>query len=152
MEANNINIDVEINLQDILEAVANSGDLSEDQRVYEGLAQIEQIKKLFAEAESKIREVEKQVKSAINGRAMAIYGDTWTVIKGDKFKITRVKTGAVYEADDNADDDFLKLKVEVNSRKVDEYIKAHSTLPGGITYNPNRGESLRIALNDSDIR
>lgn len=147
---NIISIQAEIDLAPILDAIAKSGDLNNDNAVFEGLAQVEHIKKLLATANERLDEVEKAVKSTINGRAKALYGDEWTVIKGDNYKIVRVKTGAVYEADDDASEEFLKIKVDVNSRKVEEYIKAHSTLPEGITYNPNRNDSIRIALTEVD--
>lgn len=149
-EDNIIEINATLDLQPILNAIAESGDLNNDEKVFESLAQVERLKKTFTEAKARLAEVSKEVAACINGRAKALYGEHWTVIKGDNYKITRVKTGAVYEADDDASEEFLKLKVDVNSRKVEEYIKAHSTLPEGITYNPNRNDSIRIALTEVD--
>lgn len=148
MEESKIKIEVEIDLQPLLDAITNSADLSDDRNIFEALAKVETLKRIFSEAKAQLDEVDKQVKATINGRAKALYGEEWAVIKGNNYKITRVKTGPVYEADDEADDEFLKLKVDVNSRKVEEYIKANSTLPKGVIYNPNRNESIRIAVSE----
>jgi hypothetical protein len=146
MKDDKIELKFEVDLKALLESIAKSGDLGNDPEVFNALAEVERVKASFKAAQKKLDEIEKQAKEVINGRAKALYGDNWSVIKDseDRYKILRTPTGSVFEATDDADDEFLKLQISVDTDKVETFIKENSKLPEGIQYNPNRGQSIRI--------
>jgi hypothetical protein len=145
-----ITINLSIDLDAITEAVENSGNLNDNQEVFKQLAVIQKAKDQLGEAADAITSIESTVKSTINSKAKALYGDEWAAIKGDGYKITRSGTGPVYEIVDTkaVADNFLKKKVTVDSDAVKDFIKANNTLPTGTDYTKQRGESIRITIQD----
>lgn len=148
-----VEISYQIDLTKITDDIASSDNLENDRDVFAALSAIEVVKHEFKLAEKKIEEIEKQVKTTIDARARKLYGNHWTVIKDseDRYKIIKVPTGPVFEASDKAPDEFLKAQISVNTEAVESFIKDHSKLPKGISYNGVRGQSIRISVKDTGV-
>ena len=96
-----------------------------------------------------VEKLETDAKGLINAKAKALYGDAWTVIKGQFFKISRQWTGSVYEMADpeKVEPDYLKVKFDTNTKAIDDFRETHDNqLPTGIAINEHRGESIRISI------
>lgn len=127
------------------------------------LMPIFEAKKKAQDVLEEIEKLEDEAKNIINGKAKALYGPSWEVIKGDGYKITRSKTGSVYESmipTEGGPVDIIKhlsgeykeilpfiaLKVSVDSKAVTQYREENDALPTGISINDQRGESIRFSF------
>lgn len=145
-----IELKAEFDLSSFQELVKASKDLVSDQQFFQSLAQFQQIKNQLKELGEQLDEADREIKQAINDRAKATFGDNWQAIAGDNWKITRSWAGSLYEIDDpNQAQDFLKLEYKPDSKLIEEYIKAKSALPEGISRNPSRTEVIRINVNQA---
>jgi hypothetical protein len=141
-----VTINLSVDLGKIVEAIEASKTLNDNDAIFQGLSEIQAIKSQLGAVQDKIISAEAAVKVAINGKAKALVGKDWQVIRGAGYKITRSMSGAKYEATDDADDKFLKIVMSVNSGEVDDFIKNKGKLPEGVLYNPNRSEQIRITV------
>ena len=124
--------------------------LEENQALFDKLAEVQRIKAGFQEVADLIDKHEREVKAAINQKAKALYGPDWTAIAGQGYKITRSKTGSVYDITGKPPKDLVEVKTTVKTKLVDEYVKSKGKLPKGIELNPKRGESIRIKVTSDD--
>lgn len=146
-----VNIALDIDLNPLYKAIETSGDLNDNDKMFRVLSMVADAKQLLEDELDKILKLEDLTKRTINARAKALYGTEWSVIAGHGYKINRTLTGSVYSVDDaikteDLPSELLKVKIELNSKAVDKYIKENSELPDGVAYNPVRGESIRIKL------
>ena len=147
---NKLELKLSIDLEAIIKAVEDSKTLEDNELVFAKLSQFAFDRKQVDAFNDAFEEVERMVKQVINDKAKALYGPEWKAIAGKGYKISRSPTGSMYEISDpsKVDDKFLKVKLSTDSKAVDEFIKANSKLPEGLIYAPNRGESIRIKIND----
>lgn len=146
-----IKIEAEFDPEAIKETIASSQKLEDDHKVFEQLASIAKLKKQLANAQDEFDQLEREAKQAINDRAKSLYGEDWSAIKGDKFKIVRYLSGSVYEiVDTDAVDTIFVKKVDptLDTDAIDVYRETKSSLPDGIGVNPNRKEVIRVSVND----
>lgn len=146
-----VKIELEFDLKKEIAAIERSKELNDNEKVFKLLTLVENAKRLVENELDKVLTVESVAKNAINGRAKELYGQNWEVIEGKGYKINRIMSGSVYATDeevslDEVDEQFLKVKTELNSKAVDKYIKEHSELPEGIIYNPRRSERIKITV------
>lgn len=143
-----VKINATLDLQASLDAIKASKTLKDDKLVFEKLAEFQAVKDQLAAAKEQLDDVEQQVKQAINDRAKATYGNQWDSIVSDGYKITRSFTGSVFNVGDPAKvgDEFLKVELKPETKKIEDYIKSKGSLPEGLDYNPDRGESIRITV------
>lgn len=147
-----LKLNISINLESITKAVEESKTLDDNELLFAQLSSFALDRKQVDAFNEAFEEVERMVKQVINDKAKALYGSHWKAISGTGYKITRSNTGSTYEISEpeKVEDSFLKVKFSVNSREVENYIKANSKLPEGLIYNPNRSESIRIKIENDD--
>ncbi len=147
-ESEVITLHFEFDLGNLKTLLEQAGELNDNEAFFAKLAEFGEVKEGFKSVDKQLEKLEADIKSAINGRAKALYGETWQAIAGDGYKIGRSKTGSVYDIipDTKPNKKFLKVTTSVNTDEVDTYVKENSKLPTGIDYNLSRGESLRITI------
>lgn len=141
-----IEIKYTLDLERVKGDIASSLNLENDAKLFEALASLAAIKEEFKQAADTVDEVDRTIKQHINDRAKALYGTNWEAIVGDNYKITKSSTGSVYEATDEAPEEFLVIKKSVDTKAVETEVKKTGKLPVGIEFNGKRGESIRITL------
>lgn len=148
----NLKLSIEIDLEAITKAVEDSKTLEDNELLFGKLSAFAFDKKQVEVFNEAFENVERMVKQVINDKAKALYGSNWTAIKGSNYKITRSLTGSVYQIldVDKVPEDILKVKIDIDSKKVNDYVKANSKLPEGLTVNPNRSESIRLSVTPND--
>ena len=144
-----LDLNLSIDVESIVKSIAESKTLEDNELIFAKLSQIAFDKAQIAVFLDTFEKIEREVKQAVNDKAKSLYGTEWTAVKGQGYKITRSFTGSVYEIVGEPDSEFLDIKISPKSKAIEVFVKAKSTLPKGITYNPNRGESIRITVNDS---
>lgn len=146
----NLELTIKVDLEAITKAVEESKTLEDNELLFAKLSAFAFDKKQVEAFNDAFEQVERMVKQVINDKAKALYGPNWTAIKGQNYKITRSLTGSVYQILDleKVPEDILKVKMDIDSKKVNDYVKANSKLPEGLTVNPNRNESLRIMVKE----
>lgn len=148
----NLELTIKVDLEAITKAVEESKTLEDNELLFAKLSSFAFEKKQVEAFNDAFEQVERMVKQVINDKAKALYGPNWMAIKGQNYKITRSLTGSVYQILDleKVPEDILKVKMDIDSDKVKDYVKANSKLPEGLTVNPNRSESLRITVTPSE--
>lgn len=141
-------INIRIDEDRIEKIIRKSKNLQTDEAVFSEIAWIMDNKKVIDQMNEVWEEVERKVKQALNDKAKDLLGKDWTALDGQGFSLRRSMTGSVYTLTDpdKVPEDLLDIKIAVKSKAVDDYIKANSKLPDGLSYNPNRNESIRIKL------
>lgn len=141
-------INIRIDEERIEKIIRKSKNLQTDEAVFSEIAWIMDNKRVIDEMNEVWEELERKVKQALNDKAKELLGKDWTALDGDGFSLRRSLTGSVYTLTDpdKVPEDLLDVKISVKSKEVDNYIKANSKLPDGLSYNPNRNESIRIKL------
>lgn len=142
----NISIDVDA----ITKAVKASKTLEDNELIFAKLSAIAFDKAQVAAFTDAFEKIEREVKQIINDKAKVLYGPEWTAVKGTGYKISRSLTGSVYEISGEPKSEFLDIKIAPKTKAIDNFIKAKSTLPDGIAYNPNRSDSIRITVKPQD--
>lgn len=144
----NLELTIKVDLEAITKAVEDSKNLEDNELLFGKLSAFAFEKKQVEAFNEAFENVERMVKQVINDKAKALYGANWTAIKGSNYKITRSLTGSVYQIIDleKVPENILKVKMDIDSKKVNDYVKANSKLPDGLTVNPNRSESVRITV------
>lgn len=146
---NKITISLEINVDELKSEIENADSLNDNQKVFKQLALVGIAKKQVEDALELVKQVESQAKLLIDDKAKALYGVNWSAIAGQGYKVTKSLTGTVYEiGDPEKAKEYIKVEVKPDSDKIKDYIKSHSSLPDGIDYNPNRGSSIKITVNE----
>lgn len=147
-----ITIHFEIELDELKSRIEEAASLDDNADVFAGLADVYRAKKDVDDLVDQVKSIEADLKAAINSRAKALYGPAWEAIKGDNYKITRSKTGPVYNVvdPDAVDPLFVEVKFAPVTKAIEEFIKAESKLPPGIDRNPSRGEMIRVTVNTDE--
>lgn len=142
-----VDINVKIDLAALKATIKDAADLQDNPKFFAQLTKVAEAKALVAEAADKVDDAERVAKLAINDRAKALYGTAWKVVAGNGYKINRKSTGSLYEVTDTeAAADYLETVLKPDTEKLEQYIKTHSALPDGISYNKDRGESITIKV------
>ena len=143
---NIININAQIDLKALREQIEKATKIEDGEKFFESLSEVYAIKAEIGAVLDQITSIETEAKGLINSKAKALYGNEWQAISGEKFKITRSKTGDVYTLTGKAAPRFVKIKKSVDSKAVENYIAEKGKLPAGIEINDQRGESIRVTL------
>lgn len=151
-----VSVSVVVDLDTYEKAIKEAPTLHNSDALFKILSNIAADKKEIKEALETIEAVESIIKDTISKRMKSDEGDAWEVVEGEGYRITRSKTGSVYDFNATYTEkdilkipaDFVKVDYKPNAKNIDEYIKAHSSLPGGIMYNPHRGDKITINLLD----
>lgn len=122
--------------------------LDDNAAMFAKLAEFAHVKAMLKDATEQLDKAEADIKGIINSKAKQLYGPNWQAISGPGYKISRQFTGAKYEQVGAAPEQFIVIKQSVNSKAVDEFVKANSELPEGIAINQARGESIRMAIKE----
>ena len=146
MSDRKLTISIEIDLGELADSINNAPELNDNEQLFAALASVVAPKKQLEDALDEVKKLEGVAKGLISSKAKQLYGEDWTAIKGDGYKIARVKTGAVYNIVGKARGQFLEVKTTVNKDAVNDYVKLKNKLPAGIEVNQTRGESLRLTL------
>lgn len=144
-----VTINLEIDITALKEAIEGATNLNDNEEVFNALAEVFRTKKEITDVLDRIAFIESEAKGLINSKANALYGNEWSAIKGDGYKISKSFTGSVFNIleDVKPPKKFVKIKESLDSKLVEEYIKETGKLPKGIEYNPNRGASIRVTIN-----
>lgn len=148
MKNDNIIIHAEFDLDTLRQQVESSKTIKGDEPYFEQLIAVQSVKAQLSALEDELKSIEADAKGFINTKAKALYGDNWQVIKGERFKITRSKTGEMYLINGSPSSKFVKVKKSVDSKAVEEYMSDKGKLPKGVEVNDQRGEQIRITIND----
>lgn len=143
---NTININATFNLVELREQIEKATKIEDGEQFFESLSEVYKIKAEIGAIMDQITSIEADAKGLINTKAKALYGNEWQAISGEKFKITRSRTGDVYTITGQAPPRFVKIKKTVDSKAVDNYVAEKGKLPTGIEINDQRGESIRVTL------
>lgn len=147
MSHETININASFDLQELRDSIQSVDRVEDAEAFFEQLTRISKAKAELAALSDALASVEQEAKGLINAKAKALYGEDWQTVKGHGFKITRSRTGAVYDITGKPQAKFVKVKKSVDSKAVEEFIvRNDGKLPAGIDYNPKRGESIRITV------
>jgi hypothetical protein len=132
----------------IEKVIQDSKDLPADEKVFKELAWLTENKKAINELLDEWEALDRQVKQALNDKAKTLLGPEWKALDGNGFSLRRSLTGSIYQLTDpeKVPDKLLEVKLTVKSKEVENYIKANSKLPDGLSYNPNRNEQIAIKL------
>lgn len=144
-------IEHEIDVEGLKKIIDEALDFNENEMIFGQLSAVTTAKKELEASLKKVEEVEKEAKGLINAKAKALYGTDWKVIAGRGYKITRSNTGAVYTTNPEVkvSKKFLKVVESVDTKAVELALEKTEKLPKGIEYNPKRGESLRITVDEN---
>lgn len=145
---NIVNINANIDLKALREQIEKATKIEDGEKFFESLSEVYKIKAEIGAVLDQITSIETEAKGLINSKAKALYGNEWQAISGEKFKITRSRTGDVYSIVGNAPPRFVKIKKSVDSKAVDNYVAEKGKLPTGIEINDQRGESIRVTIKD----
>lgn len=146
-----ITIQAEFDLEALRKSIANVKDIEHAEKFFEQLTEITKAKQQLAEIEDRLKTVEAEAKGLINAKAKALYGNDWKAIKGHGFKISRRETGDLFLINGKPKKEFIKIKESVDSTVVKAHlIKNDGKLPKGIEYNPDRGESITIRVENGN--
>lgn len=143
-----IELHIIINADKIERTIRKSKDLQADEEIFHELSWLMSNKKAVDNLVDEWEALERTIKQALNDKAKSLLGPNWKALDGDGFKLRRSMTGSIYQISepDKVPDNLLEVKLSVKAKEVENYIKANSKLPEGLTYNPNRNEQLRITL------
>lgn len=146
-----IKLELEIDLEQLKETIENAPDLKDNQELFSRLTEVYRAKQMVNDILDEIISIEATAKGLIKSKADALYGANWTAIKGKGYKITKSGTGAVYSIapDQKPPKKFLVVKESLDSKLISEYLKETGKLPKGIDYNPSRGSSIRVTVQDN---
>lgn len=139
---------IQIDDEKLKESITTAADLNNNDEAFAELAAISRFKKQIADALDVVDKIEREAKAAIDSRAKTLYGINWQAIAGQGYKITRSKTGSVYNINPELKPSkkFLIIKESVNSKLVDAEVELHGKLPKGIEINPDRGTMIKVTI------
>jgi hypothetical protein len=145
-----IKLDLEIDLEALKDVVEKAKDLNDNEELFSQLVEVYRVKKQVGDILDQLTSIETEAKGFIKAKADAIYGSEWTAIKGKGYKITKSSTGSVFNIlpDVKPPKQFLVIKESLDSKLVENFIKEKGKLPKGIEYNPSRGSSIRVTVNE----
>src|SRR3990167_6283768 len=131
-------IEAEFDLEELKEQIDSAKDIKDNESFFSQLSEVARVKKELNDLLDRIMTAESEAKNMINAKAKALYGDNWQVIKGEKFKITRSKTGDMYLISGTPGLEFVKTKVSADSKAIDAFVEQNEKLPDGIELNDKR--------------
>lgn len=146
-----IDIEIKIDEQELKSSIEGFISYQDNEELFSKLSSVVKAKKELLDALEKIEAIEKESKGIINSKAKSLYGSDWKVIAGKGYKITRSSTGAVYTINPEVkvNKKFLKVIESIDTKAVELELEKTEKLPKGIEYNPQRGESLRITIDEN---
>lgn len=147
---NVIKINAEIDVKALRDQLESATKIEDGEAFFETLSAVYKAKREMDQAYDLLKSLETEAKGLINTKAKALYGNEWQAIKGERFKITRSRTGDIYAIAGKAPKKFLKVKTSVDSKLVDAYVEMNGKLPTGIELNDQRGESIRVTINENN--
>jgi len=150
MTDDKIIINAEIDIEAIKKIADEALKLDDNGALFGKLAEFAKAKKQIKDIVELIDKAEVEIKGIINSKAKALYGPNWQAITGPGYKISRSFTGAKYEQVGAAPEEFIVIKQSVDSKAVDNYVKAHNEMPEGIAVNQGRGESIRMTIKEDE--
>lgn len=150
MSQQTLKIDFEIDINQLKGSIDDSDDLNDNEKLFSKLVEFQRVKEQIKNVLEQVEQIERDAKGTIKQKANQLYGDSWTAIKGDGYKITKSETGAVFNIIGRPQKKFIEIKESVNTKEVLSHIKEKGKLPGGLEYNPSRGTSIRITVHDND--
>lgn len=152
MQDNKIKIELEIDLEALKEVIDKSKDLNDNQELFSQLVEVYRAKKQISDVLDQLISIETEAKGFIKAKADALYSNEWSAIKGNGYKITKSSTGSVFNIlpDAKPPKKFLVIKESLDSKLVEAHIKETGKLPKGIEYNPSRGHSIRVTVNENN--
>jgi hypothetical protein len=145
-----IDLHYQVDDQAIRNLISEAAELENNDQLFGRLAEIARIKQDFKDVEEVLDKLELDIKAEISAKAKALYGPDWKAIKGPRYKIIRSSTGSIYEITGEPAPELVEIKRSLNSKLVDEYVKAKGELPDGVGYNPIRGQAIRITVKDDE--
>lgn len=139
---------IKINDDELKQAIASAKDLNDNEAAFAELAKVSQVKKQIKDVLDTLESIEADAKSEIDSRAKALYGSDWQAIAGRGYKISRSKTGSVYNINPELKPNkkYLIIKETVNSKLVDAEVELNGKLPKGIEINPDRGTMIKVTI------
>lgn len=145
---NMITLNYEIDEEKLSETINEAIKLDDNEQMFNQLCEVKRAKAELEDALEALDKIEVVAKGLINSKAKELYGNDWQTIAGQGYKITRSKTGSIYQVSpmERPNKKFLIIKESIDSKAVDAAIEKSGKLPKGIEINPNRGESIRVAL------
>jgi len=128
--------------------IRKSKDMQTDEKILHELSWLMEGKQAVDNLVDEWEALERKIKQALNDKAKTLLGPEWKALDGDGFSLRRSMTGSVYQLTDpdKVDDKLLEVKLSVKTKEVENYIKANSKLPEGLSFNPSRNEQIRIKL------
>lgn len=148
MNDKKITINVDVDLAQVQGIVDDALKLDDNALLFKKLAEFAHIKKQVSDAMEAVGKIEADVKGFISAKAKQLYGDNWQAIAGPGYKISRSFTGAKYEQVGAAAEDFIIIKQSVDSKAVENFVKANNKLPEGIAASAARGQQIRITIKE----
>jgi len=148
---NTLKLDLELDLDQLKESIESAHDLNDNQAVFNQLIEVYRAKKQVSDILDQLISLETEAKGWIKNKANSLYGHKWSAIQGNGYKITQQATGAVFNIipDTKPAKKFLIVKEALDSKLVELHIKETGKLPKGIEYNPSRGSSIRVSVQDN---
>lgn len=143
-----ITLNYKLDEESLAKSINEAIKLEDNEQMFNNLCEVKRAKMELENALEELDKIEIIAKGLINSKAKQLYGNDWQTIAGNGYKITRSKTGSIYILNPmvKANKKFLEIKETINSKAVDAEIEKSGKLPKGIEVNPNRGESIRVAL------
>jgi len=147
-----VKIELELDIEALKEVIEKAKDLNDNQDLFSQLVEVYRAKKQVADVLDQLISIETEAKGFIKAKADNLFGKEWSAIKGDGYKITKSGTGSVFNILPEAKPPkkFLVIKESLDSKLVEAHIKETGKLPKGIEYNPSRGSSLRVTINENN--
>lgn len=148
---NKLELNLLIDLKAITAAVEASKTLEDNETIFGLLAGFAYDKKAVEAFLEAFEAVEREIKQVINDKAKSLYGTEWTAIKGHGYKLSRSYTGDVYIMSGTPPPQFVKIKRSLDTKLVNQYVKAEGKLPRGVDYSDVRGERIGIKVDAPEV-
>jgi len=122
--------------------------LDDNEQLFNKLCEVKRAKRELENALEALDKIDLIAKGLINAKAKELYGNNWTVIAGQGYKISRFKTGNIYMRNEDipVNKKFIIIKELINSKAVESEIEKTGKLPKGVEINPKRNDSIRITI------
>lgn len=128
---------LQLNTQRLDEIVESAIGFTKDQTIEQDIVEL-------VEARKKIDEAMKQVQARF--KEQFILGKMENSIEGDLIKVIASPSGSLFKMVDEQKVHPSLIRMELDSKKVQEWVDKNQKLPEGIDYNDNRGVAIRIGV------
>lgn len=147
-----INLTIEIDIDALKASISRSKALEDNDKVFAVLSSIAAPKIQLKQALEVVEGIEREIKQLISDKAQTLYGSDWNVIQGTGYRISRQKSGALYELNGEPDKRFVKITRSINSDAVTEFVKGNGKLPEGVAINTNRTEVIKLTVSNEETQ